>query len=56
MNVAGVYPSAFFVSKNVVPFVNSKMRIIEDIKKEEVILNYFLAFFCNIYFLVLESF
>jgi len=24
MNVAGVYPSVFFVSKNVVPFVNRK--------------------------------
>lgn len=26
MNVAGVDPSVFFVSKNVVPFVNSKEK------------------------------
>lgn len=57
MNVAGVYPSVFFVSKNVVPFVNSREKYWTYIekKKRRAIINYFFGFFCYIYFLVLES-
>lgn len=54
MNVAGVYPSVFFVSKNVVPFVNSKENYWTYMKKKSYF-KLFFGFFCHIYFLVLES-
>ena len=54
MNVAGVYPSVFFVSKNVVPFVNSKENYWTYMKKKSYF-KLFFGFFCYIYFLVLES-
>lgn len=54
MNVAGVNPSVFFVSKNVVPFVNSKENYWTYMKKKSYF-KLFFGFFCYIYFLVLES-